>query len=456
MSDFYGLNIALTSFYAQRQGLETSGHNISNVNTEGYSRQRVNLQSIAPNQNPSLFSTFTRGGGGVNVENIARIKDAFLEQRSLQEHGSSSFLERSSQIYSRIEGLFDEPSDRGMGSLLHDFWGAWDDVANSPQDTSARSALLEKAQTIVNAFGQAAADFSDLRTTIIDQLDAEVSELNRTAAQIADLNQSIQSATLSGLSPNDLQDQRDQLIMQLAKKVGATTQPGDNGMMNVFLGGSGLVQGGNSQALELNRLSTPVTIDWVSAGIPALVTGGEYGAMLDHVNNVLPGLQTDLNTIASTLVSDVNALHTSGFDLGGVAGLAFFTATAGSEASTLAINSTIAADPTRVAASSSATEPGSGAVALQLAELAKSTTGTDAAYRSFITGIGVSAQNAARRVEVQAQITSEVDQAKQADSGVNLDEEMTNLMMFQRGYEAAAKFFNSIDQVIETLINLGR
>ena len=146
-----GINIGMTALQAQRQGLDTTGQNIANANTEGYSRQRVRLSALGSPTRPAFFSQFVSAGSGVKVDAIDRASDRFLQVRSLQEHALDSSLQQTKSILNRVELAFDEPSDEGLQNQLADFWSAWDDVANTPDDLATRTQLLEKARTVTAA-----------------------------------------------------------------------------------------------------------------------------------------------------------------------------------------------------------------------------------------------------------------------------------------------------------------
>src|SRR5689334_15756023 len=144
------MSIGLSALLAQRAALDTAGQNIANANTDGYARQRVGLAATGGSTIPSFFSRYTGVGTGVEITGVERVTDRFLQLRSLQEHATDSSLQQTKVIMGQVELAFNEPSDTGIQSQLADFWSAWDDVANNPSDLSARTALLEKAETVTS------------------------------------------------------------------------------------------------------------------------------------------------------------------------------------------------------------------------------------------------------------------------------------------------------------------
>jgi len=443
---FSGLQIGLSSLLAQRRAIEVAGHNVANVGTEGYSRQRVELASDAGPITPALFARYEGSGMGVRAGTITRLRDQFLELRGYQEHAAGSRLGQLRTTFERVESAFGEPSDTGLAAQLADFWAGWDDVANRPDDIAARSQLLERAATLASSFRRLDEQFASMRESTLDQLSATVAEVNALAGRIADLNATIQSAVLSGLNGNDLMDQRDLLVSQLAERVGATVRPNDAGTVDVFVGGTALVRGTAAEALDVVVGTDPaqtVTVAWAKDGLAANVDGTAAG-MLETVNDVLPRYRASLASVAGDLRTETNAVHATGFDLDGNPGLdVFVLGPLGLE-----VNPALAGQPRLVAA---AATPGTldGSVASQLAGSEQA----DRSYRQLVVGLGVEAQSANRRADIQAAITQQVDAARESEAGVNLDEEMTNLIAYQHAYDAAARFVTAVDQALDTLIN---
>jgi flagellar hook-associated protein FlgK len=557
VSDFAGLHIALSSLYAQRRGLELAGHNVANANTEGYSRQRVDLVNVGPPLNPAFWSRWEGDGGGVRVQDVIRYRDQFLEIRAALEHGAQAHLEQARVVLDRLEQLFAEPGDVGIGRQLTDFWAGWDDVANHPDSSAARSQLLERATTLATALNEASTAITQMRTDAITELSALVEEINTTAGTIAKLNESIKNAAIAGLSTNDLQDRRDLLVNELAGMAGVTVRPGEWGQVHIYLSGTPLVSEDRAEALALDAGSDPVVVRWVKDGFPATISSGKAGGMLESINTTLPNYLTDLDAVALRLRDDVNALHAgitgslaaadrdqrpagnlqfevalnggayatvtvAGADWSGAGGdaalqaalqaaldaaLGAGTATAtvtgaagaplaiavtgagtneltvrasgtnpgfasllgttavgrdgvggrrffaGTTAATLVVSPDVARDPDAIGAGTAAGGPLDGSRALALADLASSSSGTDSLYRSFIVALGVDSQTTRRRAEIQATTTKRVDEARDANSGVNIDEEMVAMVQFQHAYDAAARYLTTIDQMLDTLVN---
>jgi flagellar hook-associated protein 1 FlgK len=444
---FDGLNIGLSALYAQRRAIDVAGQNIANVNTAGYSRQRAGMVADSGPIVPALFSRYEGTGQGVRSVDVLRIRDQFLEARAHQEHATGSYLDQMQVAMGRVELAYAEPSDTGLASQLADFWAGWDDIGLNPTDPAARSQLLERATTLASSFRQLDGSLADLGAASVEQLTSMVQEVNAVATRMADLNGSIRSALASGLSANDLMDQRDVLAVQLAEQVGATVRTGEDGSLDVYIGGMALVRATTVEALEVEVGPGPAftaRVAWVDDGLTAAV-GGTAQALLETNNDLVPDQRAELATVAQQLHDDVNAIHLTGFDQNGAAGTAFFQM----GATGIEVSPAVAADPKLIAAAST---PGAidGSIAQQLA----TQKGPDVLYRQLVVRLGVGAQTVNRRVEVQDAILQQLDGARESEAGVNIDEEMTNLVSFQHAYSAAARYVTVVDDMLETLIGM--
>jgi flagellar hook-associated protein FlgK len=467
MSSFSGLSTGLSSLYAQRRGLELTGHNISNVNTEGYSRQRLDLKANGGPVEPALHSVHRGVGNGVQVDGVDRLRDGFLEARAVQERGSAAATIQDRVLLSRIEDVLAEPGDAGIQRQLADFWAGWDDVGNKPSSLAARSQLLERAQTLASGINGAMERLEVQWSASSQQLGATVQEVNSLATGVAEYNAAIVSATHAGRSPNDLMDKRDVLVQRLGELAGVTVRRGDAGSVDVVLAGKELVKGGRTAPLKVQgdpvlvSQRSAVVVAWQDPDDPAgpgapTEVGGLAGGLRNGLNDVLPRYHAKLSAIASAVTEKVAGVHEeAAYDQDGAPGGAFFAM----ESGRLALKIT---DPRKVAASDGrSVDPSSGTVsgdvggakAAQIAALATAPGGPDDLNRQVVVALGVEAQAAGRRVDIQSNILAQIDAARESEAGVNLDEEMTNMLAFQRAYEGAARFVSAIDQMLDTLIN---
>jgi flagellar hook-associated protein 1 FlgK len=451
-SSFGGINTALTSLYAQRRALDVTGQNIANANTEGYTRQRVDMQSQVGSITPAMYAKTDGLGTGVAVSDVQRLRDQYLENRGRTEHGNSAYLTNQTSAYAAIEDVFAEPGSTALQAQLHDMWDAWGDVANNPQLPAARAALIQQSKTVADGLNYSHDALASQWGQTRKELSAYTDEVNTAAKTIVQLNDSIVQAKANGLTVNELEDRRDLQVLSLAKLTGATAQVRPNGAMDVFIGNSTLVSGFTTRELTVvgakqmdQRTLDPVELRWADTGTPA-APGGTMGAMLDTITKVIPTISDALDGVATALATKVNTAHVAGFRPDGQPGGTFFT---GSTAGTIQVAVT---KPEEVAASA-VTGRIDGSVADTLAGTVTASDGPDLLYQSMIGDLGVAAQASSRRTEIQASVTEQVDAAREAQSGVNLDEEMTNLLTYQRGYEAASRVLTTIDSMLDQLIN---
>ena len=474
MSDFSALNSALSGLLAHQRALQTAGHNVANAATPGYSRQRVDFSSIGGGVIPAVWSKPDPIGRGVEISGLVRIRDEFLEARMLRETASGAQLDAIGSIMDRIELIFPEPSDTGLAHQLAELWGAFDDVANQPGSLSTRIALLERATTVANELNRGAAELANLHTSITERVQVLVSEVNATAARVADLNSAIRNATNAGLAPHDLADQRDRLIERLADLAGVTTRAAEDGTVSVYIGGTALVRSDRAESLELVvpdevDPDTPagsvglkdLDVRWAKDGYPAAITSGEIAGALDGTNRAIPKYLQHLDDVAVSLAEQVNALHEAGFDLDGNEGLAFFVngLAPGDPVTALSIrlDPDVAADPRMVAASGigdplDPTGNLDASIAQQLAAIGGATDRPDLVYNELIGALGVENQALQRRQGIQTEVIRQVDDAREGVRGVNIDEEMVAMVQSQHAYAASARLMTAIDEMLQTLI----
>jgi len=458
VSTFSGLNAATTALWAQRRALDVTGQNIANVNTEGYSRQRVDLQAMGGSVVPAFYSTSPGIGAGVSADDVARIRDAFLEGRGHTEHANGARLLVEADALEQVQTAFREPGDTGIQSLLVDMWSGWEDVANQPDSDAARAQVIQRMKTLVGGIQFSNASLEAQWTQTRENLDVLVKDVNEAATTIAALNKAIRGATQANLPANDLADRRDVLIMKLADQVGATVRPGQYGMLDVVVGGRPLVSGSSASQLAVAGPTDPDLITATdkprivtSAGGYPVAVDGTAGGQLSALVTIIPGYRAQLDGVAASLASTLNAGQAAGFDRLGAAGAAIL----GPPGSVTAANITLLfSDPKLIAASGISGPPNlDNSNADAIGKLRSDPVGVDAGYRKMIVELGVQAAVTIRNQDIQAVISTQVDAARESVAGVNIDEEMANMLSFQHAYSAAARMVTAIDETLDQLIN---
>ena len=468
-STFGGLNTALTSLYAQRRGLDITGQNIANASTEGYTRQRVVMQAQNANLVPGIYATTSAVGSGVTVSSVDRLRNTALDQRSYTEHANSAYHNERAGSYNLIEDVFGEPSDTAIQARLQDMWDGWNAVAANPDKAAPKSALIEQATTVAASLNDAHAALNSQFEATRTGLDTYYKDVNKAADSIARLNQEIVVATAAGLQANELMDQRGQQMLKLSEMIGATATDLPNGAINVYVGSGPLVSEFSTRKIGIEsggayRLEDvdahPVNLRWEDTPDIPVAAGGTMGAQMELLakGGTLDTIAGRLNQVAKTLADDVNAKYRTGYNMDGETNQEFFVIGNQVDLDLTAANIAVAVtDPQKLAISSGdpTATPGvlNGETADDLSELSTSRLGADAAYQSLIGDLGVTAQASLRRRDIQTAVTDPGAASRDAESGVNLDEEMTNLLTYQRGYEAASRVLTTIDSMLDQLIN---
>jgi flagellar hook-associated protein 1 FlgK len=462
----------MSSLIAQRQAMEVAGQNIANANTAGYTRQRVDLQSVNASSVPSLFSTPLGPGNGVASAGIARLGDEFLDARLRTQTSQASSAAADATTLSRLESVVTEPSDTGLASGLQQFWTAWEDVANAPDSGATRTALIGKATALVNqvadTYGAYQGQWDQART----EATSLVSKVNSAATSIADLNNQIRGVLVSGGSANELIDKRGVLITQLSGIVGASSRAMPDGTVNVMVGGNPLVSGDRAQAIQVDgsfsmspAIKEPpsatdvIRLSWTTTGTPLTLDGGSLAGTISSLQPASSGgpiadALSKLNDLATNVATAVNTIHSAGQTLAAppnATGVNFFSLTAGVPA---AVGLKVAiTDPNMVAAGNGSNGTLDGSVADKISQLREGATSPDASWRNFVVDLGVKSAAATRRADVSETSRASAQNLQSSNASVDVDEEMTNMLTFQRAYEGSARVVTAIDQMLDTLIN---
>ncbi len=459
MAFFAPLTIGKQALLANERAIGVTGHNISNVNTKGFSRQQPVL--VAGRPDDQGFGT------GVELATVQRSVDAFLEARQLTNASALAGATTGRQLLDRLQALF-PVGDEGVGNALAEFFAAASGVADSPQDLAARTQLLEAGISLASHLHNAAGGIEDLQRETDQRLAQSALEANATLQNLAQLNREIVAADRAGRETNDLRDRRQVALGNLASQFSIQVVEIEGGLVNVFSSsGQGLLIGTDAATVttELD-LSNPgldgnpqsrIGLALRDGSVVSLSgeVGGTVGALLELRDQTLPANAGDLDRLANALRDGVNAVQTdpAGRDLDGVVGLAFFS---GTGAADLAVSLT---DPRGIAAGRSA-DPSDNANALALVDVAQQhfpSLGNATLAESFgivHARIGQQARSADDAAAVEESVSSALDAQRESISGVSLDEEFTNLIRFQRGFQAAAQLINVSNVMLDDLLGL--
>ncbi|MGN6871130.1 MAG: flagellar hook-associated protein FlgK [Solirubrobacteraceae bacterium] len=447
---YSGLNTALSGLEAAQAAIDTTGQNIANANTPGYSRQRVVETERDPLTIQTLSNVTGQGsqvGLGVDITTISRVRDQFLDSSYRNQNSQTSGNNTASTLLGQVQAALNEPSASGLSSALNQFWTAFSGLQNNPTNQGAMSAVLGAGKTVAENLNTLSDGLSTLESQVSSQFttltDATTGPVATDAKQIASLNQQISAAQTSGLNANTLLDQRDQLIDDLSQYSNVYVTQQSNGMVNVSIGNAATAASkGTADATPLvNGATVDLADNITDANLSG--SGGTLGSLLGLYDastgkGKIADYATTLDGVANQLVSTVNSAI-SGADASGATAPAFFDPT-GTTAGTIAVNSSL----------SSASPPYTAAEAGAVASL--SGKAADQAYNAFVTQIGSDVQAANSAQQTSQSLLSAISNQRQSISGVSLDEEMTNLIQYQQAYQASARVMNAMDETLQTLI----
>ncbi len=563
------LDNAARSLIAEQLGVEVTGHNIANVNTPGYSRQKVNFVTAYPE--PSPWGPL---GRGVKIQGIERAFDPFITARLNEKNSLLSDYQTRSSALEQVAAYFNETQEGGLNDILSQFFAAWQDLADNPTGAGERQTLVNRGLTLCDAFNSRADQLVQERLSLLQETGPVIEEINKYTSQIAQLTRQIVEAEANGHAANDFRDQQQLAIAQLSELIGVRTYTTGDGTISVTLSnGLPLVQGVQSWNLTY-QLSPADTVDLIWQGPggtsesiqTSTLTGGKLAALIQVRDEVIPDYQQELDQLAKNMIVALNVQHSQGVGLdlfsqakgtyqvtdpnaplatalplgdqivngtfkifierngaplvsgtitidpslslndlvqtinthailGGyvtasvednslkiiansssdifgfgeddsqtLASLGINTFFTGDKAYTFGVNAWVLEDPDLVAAgqfdASGAHAVGDNRNALALAALEETPVGTDnltfeGTYQRLVTNLGLEAENSLDQKTFYQGLVGQLTQMRDGVSGVSLDEELTNLVKFQRAYQAAARLVSVADELYQTLLGLG-
>jgi len=470
MSTFSGINAAQSALQAARAGIDVAGQNMNNLTTEGYTRQRVTLASVAPTGRIGMLASPTFSAGqGVAVTGIARLANEMLDQKVRSTAASAGFSYVRASALSGLEKSLNEPSTTGISAQLTDFWSSWQTLSNSPNSDAAAAVVIEEGTALAAQIKQGYTAVSSQWDSLRGNASLQVNELNAAAAQVAELNGMIRSALASGTPTNAMLDQRSMLTSSIATFAGGTVTQNTDGTVDVLLGGNMLVSGTTANAVTLagprsidgsgagtnpdgTAGATAVQLEWVSRpGAAIALDGGELGGA---VSMLAPGgalaLAADsYNAMATALTKKVNEGLAKGQTASGATDF-FKLPTSGAAALGLTIIPTKASEIASRAIGGGALD---GSIADKISLIGKQADSPDALWSATVTSIGATTKTELK-LSVLADLAATSASTNQlANSSVDLDEENVNLLMSQQAYNAAARVLTTMDEMLDTLIN---
>ncbi len=334
-STFHGIEMEKRSLLAHTQALNVTGHNLNNMNTEGYSRQVIHFEEYEPIYMPDLTRAETAGqlGEGVMTARIERVRDVLVDNRMISESKNLGYYDTLNKYLHQMELVYAEPSDSNdpsqfstLRTSFNDFMSAWSDLSNHPDENAARIALVQKANILTSSIRHHYEEFTDLRNNVDKELQERTTEVNQIAQKIANLNDRILRSEAMKDNPNDLYDQRDLLIDRLSKIVDVQISREDKNELILYVGGKMLVQGKKFEQLNLvaNANNNGYYDIYWKDGEKLVLRGGELAALGDLRDDHLYHEIKKIDSFAVNVTDMVNEIHRDGFGANGKTGNNFF------------------------------------------------------------------------------------------------------------------------------------
>jgi len=507
MSGLFGtFNIAVKGLNANQTALHTTSHNISNANTEGFNRQRVELKADTPYNMPGVGQL----GTGVRLQSVVRMVDEFVDYQIRNENSTLSQYETQQDIMGQIEMIFNEPSDTGLNYSMGEMFDSWQELSKNPESLNAKSMVLQKTKSFVDTLSHMSVQSTELKGDVVANIEKNVYDANSILEQLDIVNDQIFNISIKGHSPNDLLDSRDLLLKKLS---GLTEfkETYDNGKVTVAIGGiklngpdakvklsnvteviknedgsytvHGQIGGDSGKSFKSEKMTAEEVAKY-KPGTPVLyntdadafekveITSGAIGGHLNSLTEI-EGRMEELDTFAKGTAYAFNKIHSNDG-----AGLDFFVFDGEQTSGKLRINEAILGDESKVATGKKLDSPaGDGSRALALAHLrtskfdfnnydnntydidtmkfssTSSASTIEGAYGDIIIKIGIKTEYATNMVDNQTAVMAQLSNRRESVSGVSIDEEVTNLLKYQRSYEANSRVINTLNEMLDTLIN---
>ncbi len=443
--------ISSRSLSAYQYALNVTAHNISNANNTNYTRQKV----VLGEEKSDRLNNFTFGSG-VKVDDIVRVKNQITETQIRNYNQSYSFSEKQAAILGNLESLLSEPSDLGLSGMMNSFFNSWSELAVNPTSMQLRTNVVQSAQKMTEKLRSIYQDLNNAKTDLKSEATENVKQINSLVAQIQRMNKDIFEAKVSGDKPNDLMDERDAAINELSKLANINVSFDQNGSANITIGGVFAVDQIHYTQFKVEEEDGELTVKTSDGAVKLNITNGAIGAVVKSFSENIPKYLSKLDTIATAIFTSVNSFHVNGSTthVPPQTNVKFFESY---ENGNLKINSDIINDPNYIAISQDGTN-GNSYFALKIAELKDArlidNQTLSEVYAGFASDIGNEVSFSEQNTESYGLVLTQLENQKASYSGVSIDEEMTNVIKYQRSFDAAAKLIKIADEITQTIISI--
>ncbi len=479
---FNALNAARTSLEVNQKSIEITGNNISNVNTEGYSRQEAQFETY-PAMNFGDFFI----GQGVKITDVSRNHDVFIDQQIKQKAIDFGLQDALTRPLSELERVFNVTEDN-LSTDIDNFFDSLHELSTNPSDLVQRNNVILQGEVMATSFNNTINELNNIKENINDTLASKIDTINSQITEIADLNDRIYSIEIHGQSANSARDQRYLVAKELAQTIGAQSYEDANGMLAVVLpNGLPLVQGNMPMSISAEIQGTQLDLKLHAGGVVRDIElknmGGEFQGLVDMRDNFIPGLMDDLDKLAYEVSTQVNFQHQAGGALDSSTGNLFFstppnfpttgppypTPTAAEYKDAAREMLVVISDASKIAAGAApdpgppvgTVAPGDNTNALTLANIGTNYLigGVDnfnSLYGKMASRVGTESNQNLLSLKGAEDAMVQLENFRDGLVGVSLEEEMINIIQYQRGFQSSAKFLSTVDEMMTTVLDIKR
>lgn len=466
------MNIAQRSMMNAQTGLQTVSHNIANKNTEGYTRQRLEIQSTAPTGLGKV-----QIGTGAKTTAVTRTNNPHLEKQIQFEQMKMGFGEGKMAYLNRVENIFNEQTNKGLNHFMGEFFNAFRELSNYPESLPIRTQVKETAWNMTQDFKRIDSQLKKIQDEVDHEVTGEINEVNRLSEEIADLNQKIESIEITGSVANDHRDRRDHALKELGEKINIKYAEIENGKVNVTAGNTIVLVSGYDAA-KLSSESTPekglkregnndiffqANERSTKYNVTAQISGGKLGGMLEVRDRVINEVLGKVDKLAYSMAESINEVHQMGYDQKNRPAGQFFKMSGPEHgfSSRIDMDDMISQDVSFIAAGLMPDAPADNRVAnvissLQYKPLLNGEDTLDDFYNGLVGELSVVTKKSRSLFEHQAESLSQLKNIRESISGVSIDEETVKMIEYQKAFDASAKLIKTADEMLDTVINLKR
>lgn len=444
-------DISRRSLATYQKAMDITSHNVANASNPNFTRQRISFST----ENPEKSANFI-WGAGVRIDDVSRIRSKLVDSQLRTSTGKFHMQDQESSVLSQIEQVFSEPSELGISNTLTKFFNSWNELAVTPNSTALRYQVIQNSQQLSSKVKTVYDDLNVIKYDTLRDFSEKTTHMNNLLKQIQQLNVQVVDSGAVGMDANDVMDSRDVIIDELSQITNITVTTDNKNAANVSIGGLQALDANGYNEFEVKDDDGVLSLVTKEGGAKVSLTGGKLAGLSSIYSKKIPDYIQSLDDLSSKLVETVNGAHSKGYNLEvpPQTGINFFESYNEGD---LVIDNNILNDISLIAVSKDGTE-GNGEIAVNIANISnqKNIDGTTLSdfYSRMIARLGNDKQSADRFAETTDLVIQQLEQQKGSISGVSIDEEMTNIIKFQRSYQASARLISISDEMLETIIRM--